>query len=346
MKWTVSFIVFFSCLLTFAEVQFNPTKQIVLQAKTCEEIEPLAQSILNWTQTLSSQEQLNRPECYCSSNQCVMDVAPISPYFVRELTNFEGDWTTSSAYNGPNCFNAALVSTNTLPKIRFTHPAEMTAFLSSSLCEERALTSSLKPGDLLIVRDQKNPFFEIHAAIFIDERLSFSKYGEVSPMPYAYGLDVAQAYGVQDKACLRVQGIPAPGEHCYQKPFVNFFSCKPFYSYMSDLVKSSEGLHPLLQNLYAKTSSLEIQVSNIAFKDAKVNREILLDLQNEIRTVSQNGQSFQKDQKFNVQNKELLKLLRVQIFSLFEQTRRIAQGLGEDDLIQSEIPLPYKDFKY
>lgn len=328
-------IIFGQC--AFAQVQFNPSKQILLRGKSCAQIQPFAQFIFDWTTSLNQADEEIMPECYCSKDDCHIDVAPISPAFVKEVTNYDGEWSKATFYNGPNCFNAALVSSQTLANINFTHPSEMSALLKSSLCQERNIEEQPKAGDLLIVRNQKDPFFEIHAAVYLDERLSFSKYGESSSMLYSYGLDVAQSYGVKDTSCLRIKGVPIPGEHCYQKPFVNIFSCRPFYSYISQILKSSDGLNLSVQKVYAKVSVLDKEISDIVFRGDRANRGSLEMLQKDLETIFQKANSTKRTETLNTQNQELIRLLRFRIFSLFEQTRRIAKELGEEDLAKSQL---------
>jgi hypothetical protein len=155
----------------FADVDFNPAQQILMQGQSCEELATHAQSILEWNELITKKSN-PLPECFCSSKSCQMDVAPISPYFVKELTNYTSGFGAESAYAGPNCFNAALVSSGALPHITFTHPLEIRAILASSMCTERSISEPLVPGDILLVRNQSDPHFEVHAGVSIGTQVN------------------------------------------------------------------------------------------------------------------------------------------------------------------------------
>lgn len=319
------------------QIEFKPAKHIMMSGASCQELEVYANDIFNWAQLFGGTEEKQFPKCYCSGDDCQMDVAQISPSFVRELTEFSNDWSPATVYNGPNCFNASLVSASTLPNINFTHPYEMTEILKSSLCQERSISEKARHGDILVVRDQSNPYFEVHAGIYINEELSFSKYGESNYMAYSYGLNVAKAYGVADESCLRIEGIPSPGEACYQKPFVNIYSCRTYYSFVSQILNQPEGIHPIVQQVYAKTSLLDKQISDIAWKGTAVNAESLGARQKSLKELFQQCVRYKKNDLINPQNKELLRLLRFRLFSLFEQTRRIAIDKGYIDIADEKL---------
>lgn len=328
-------------LPVFAEVNFTPSQQILMRGSSCDELNTHASSILQWTRAISNMPY-DLPECLCSSKQCQMDVGPISPYFVKELTNFESGFATDSAYNGPNCFNAALVSSSTLPKINFTHPLEMTAILDSPLCSEIKPTEALVPGDILVVRNSKDPNFEVHAGIYLSDELAFSKYGENSLMPYSYGLNVDKSYGVNDEACRRIYGKPAPGDPCYEKFYVNHFKCGAFSSFISKTLNAPGSLHPSAQKIYAETSSLDLRISNVAYEGYKISAEELLEYQTDLEDLYQKTEIAAQDPTLNANNAALVRLMRFRIFSLFEQTRRIALGIGEKSLVAHELEKPVK----
>lgn len=325
--------------VALAQLEFEPAKQILMKAKTCEELQTHAASIVQWTK-MTSNTLYEIPECFCSSHSCQMDVGRISPYIVKALSTYDSGFAMSSAYDGPNCFNAALVATNTLPKLSYTHPYEMTAFLQSSLCEEKAVGEPLVPGDILVVRDQRQEYLEIHAGIYISDTLAFSKYGESSLMPYAYGLNVAKSYGVQDQACKRVQGVPKAGDPCFEKPFVNYFRCVPFYTFVSKIVNQPSGLNKEAQAIYAKTSSLDITISDIAFSGKKIDAVGLKSLQEDLLRLNQTAVDFTNKIRLDKNNRELLQLMRFRLFSMFEQTRIIAHSLKFQELAAPAMDAP------
>lgn len=315
-----------------AQVQFEPVRQILMTGRTCEELRTHAGAIAEWTYSLTK-NHYEIPECYCSSSSCQMDVAAISPYLVKEFTIYDSGFSLSSAYSGPNCFNAVLVSTRTLPQVTYTHPVEMTATLRSSLCAEVPVKNPLLAGDILVVRDQRERYLEIHAGIYLNDTLSFSKYGEVNLMPYTYGTNVDKAYGVHDERCRRVQGIPAAGDTCYEKPFVNFFRCTPLYSFVSHISKSPQGLNKEAQKMYAQISSLDSTISGIAFKGDKVDAEKLMQLQTRLQALASAAAILSQDLTVDAGNREFIRLMHFRLYSLYDQTRIVARSIKATELV-------------
>jgi hypothetical protein len=216
----------------------------------------------------------------------------------------------------------------------------MTAVLNSSLCRERKIDESLQPGDILVVRDQSNPLFEIHAGVYINQELSFSKYGENKMMPYSYGTYVHRSYGVHDEQCARVQGIPAIGEACYHKPFVNFYSCKAMYSFVSQLSHRPGGINEAVRAIYAELSSYDNRISRIAFKGDSIREEDLQKLFNNLRALYENTFTVASATTLNQENREFLKLMHFHTFSLYEHARRIALGMGKSELANPTLSKP------
>lgn len=322
-----------------AQVDFIATKQILIQGQSCEELEVHAQSIMDWT-TLIFKTPLEMPECFCSSKSCQMDVASVSPYFVKELTNFEPGFTMETAHPGPNCFNAALFSSQTVSYINFTHPFEMTQILNSSLCSERPINEPLVPGDILVVRDQKNAYFEVHAGVYVNEDLSFSKYGESNMMYYSYGLHVQRAYGVRNEACLRVQGIPKPGEPCHNEPFTNYFRCLPHVNLVSKIFNQPGGIEERVRKIYGESSTLDNKISGVALEGKVITKDTLAKYQADLENLYNRSRELKTDPTVNADNQEFARLLHAHIYSLFEQTRRIAKSLGAKDMALKVLPAP------
>jgi len=322
-----------------AQVQFNPSQQILMRGSSCLQLEDFGQSIMEWSTTINKTLDLTQPECFCSSQSCHMNVSEISPYLVIELTSFQ-ETQEVSAYNGPNCFNAALYASKTLPTVSFTHPYELTALLQSSLCSERKAGEALHPGDVLVVRDQSNENLEIHAGVYLNEQLSFSKYGESKMMPYTYGLNVHQSYGVRNEECARLEGLPAPGTPCYQKPFVNFFKCKAMSHFISQVFNQPGGIIEPVRALYARAAGYDHKISRIAFNGSAIRAEEIQPLQTELANLYLDTVRLSANLEMNMENRELLKLTHFHIFSLYEQTRRIAVGLGKIELAKATLNKP------
>jgi len=322
-----------------ADVAFQPAQKIMMTDKTCQALEERAQSIIKWTASIIKDTPA-MPECFCSSTSCQMDVAPISPYFVRQMTNFVEGAFQNVSYDGPNCFNSALVATQSLPNIVYTDAYEMTAVTQSPLCTERKIDEALQPGDVLVVRNPNDPMLNVHAGIYLDDVLSFSKYGQQNIMPYSYGLNVARSYGVSDPQCLRLEGAPKPGDHCYGKFYVNYFSCTPIYSFVSKILKEPGGLVESARDIYARTSDFDLKLSGIVYRDRPVDVPMLVQLQTDLRALYEQSAAVEKDPALNDGSRALVRLMRAHIYSLFEQTRILAGNLNEPALIHNTLPPP------
>ena len=148
-----------------AEVSFDASQEILMTDKTCQALEERAQSIIAWTASITHDTPA-MPECFCSSKSCRMDVAPISPYYVRQMTNFESGAYQNAAYDGPNCFNSALVAAQTLPNIVYTDPAEMSAIAGSpgrSCCSPKIRTETKNSvGTIVARRCSRNLPISVH----------------------------------------------------------------------------------------------------------------------------------------------------------------------------------------
>ncbi len=338
MNYLISALVFLVAASASAQVQFDAAQQIQMTGKSCQELEAHALSIMEWTKNLTN-TTFEMPQCFCSKKSCQMDVAKISPYFVKEHTLYGTGFQPSSAHDGPNCFNAALVVTNTLSKITYTHPFEMTAILDSPLCTERARDEELVPGDVLVVRNQADPLLEIHAGIYLNARLSFSKYGQQSLMPYSYGMDVDKSYGVKNAKCRRVVGLPSKGDECYGEPFASFYSCTPMYSFVSQILNQPLGLDKRVQKIYAGVSSIEYTVSDVAYAGGRLDVTKLGQLQTELMALNELAKEIDVS-TVEDNNYQLLRLMKFRMFSIYEQTRILALSLKSKTHAQPGIKPP------
>ena len=324
MKIRAFYLIFILIFSAHADISFLPVKQILMKGENCESLQTHAQSIMDWSIQRYNKKNLSMPACYCAENDCLMDVVSIAPYDVRELTNFDGEYSRASAFRGPNCFNSALLLTGTLPKVNFTHPKEMTGILESSLCREITMAEKTRPGDIIVIRDQSNPHFEIHAATYISDELSFSKYGENLLMPYSFGLNIEKSYQIHNPACRRIVGTPVAGDECYNQPYANHYSCSSLVSFISKLFNSEEGIPERIRVIYAEVSKLDNKISRIAFNGKVSKQEDLLQLREQVETQYQNALAIKNSEnEFGQDQLTLVKLMELRAFSLLEQLKRI-----------------------
>jgi hypothetical protein len=101
-----------------------------------------------------------------------------------------------------------------------------------------------------------------------------------------------------------------------------------------------EGLNELARQIYADTSNFDIKISNVAFKGDPIDAKKLLQMQTGLKDLYQRTEIVEADKSLNRGNKELVLLMRFHVFSLFEQTRRIAVQLGEKAMVQDTLSEP------
>jgi hypothetical protein len=83
-------------------------------------------------------------------------------------------------YNGPNCWNSALVARGVLPALRYTSPQEMSFYMESPLCRELNDLEPRKSGDIVAIRsvylrDKAVWIHETHGFVIVGDKDSFSK---------------------------------------------------------------------------------------------------------------------------------------------------------------------------
>jgi len=333
MNKSLILLMLFFPLLAKSRAVFTPAKQILMTSATCQDLQVNAESIIEWGTFRYNMKNTDIPDCYCSSSKCMIDVAPISSYIVKELTNYDGGYSSTTAYKGPNCFNASLVLSGSLPNITFTHPQEMTEILKSPLCKELKPKEKTEVGDIVVVRDQSNKYFEIHSAIYINENLSFSKYGENILMPYSYGTNVEKAYGVTRDECKKVYGIPRKGDQCYNQIFTNHFRCKSLTSFISYLFNQDGGIPEPIRQLYADVSNYDLKISNIAYKGKSISQTLLNEYQVKLKGLYQMSINLEsKTAIYSFDQMSLVKIMKSRTISLFEQSLYIGRARGFKNL--------------
>ena len=312
----------------FARLEFETKKSIIMTGTNCEELQQHATDILRWSQTQGESLKKEIPDCYCSSEKCQIDVYDISPRFVQKYQDL------SSNFSGPNCFNAALVLADLLPHISYTHSTEITDLMNSPLCHQKELDEPLNPGDIIAVRSLKNEYYEIHAAIYINDQLSFSKYGVSQFMPYSLGEDVFSSYGV-DQQCLRLNGDPEPDSYCADKIFANYYSCISFDQYIETLTST---VHPQIIKIYKALLPVDLAAEEFLMGEMTyLSEEELSHAQSIIATLAYHTKELQK-LPLDAENAFLARSLYNRIISLFIQSLYIA-----DESYKKELVRPLKD---
>lgn len=90
------------------------------------------------------------------------------------------------AFDGPNCWNAALKAVRILPHFRFSSAKEINFYSKSPLCYQ-VDASEKQAGDIGLVRGEQiaGPG-EVHAFVMVDANRVYSKNGLKKTTPYVY----------------------------------------------------------------------------------------------------------------------------------------------------------------
>lgn len=90
------------------------------------------------------------------------------------------------AFDGPNCWNAALKAVRILPHFRYSNAREMNFYSRSPLCSQID-ASEKQAGDIGLVRaEQVAGPGEFHAFVMVTENGVYSKNGMKQTTPYVY----------------------------------------------------------------------------------------------------------------------------------------------------------------
>lgn len=138
-------------------------------------------AIREWTETTMNKRcpKISIQQITKEHVKCFADLTSCLPDYVQK---YQGQETQKE---GPNCWNAVLVFSQILPGFRYTSPEEMNFYLNSPLCQSVA-ENERKPGDIGVYRNlnEKNEKSEVHAFIYISDRMSFSKRNSSYMNPY------------------------------------------------------------------------------------------------------------------------------------------------------------------
>lgn len=235
----------------------DPNK-VILEGKSCAELEIEIAAIKTWSIRIG--EKPGDSSCQCSNKVCKIDITNIVPYLVKEKQG------SCPAFDGPNCWNGALVATKMLPNLRYTSDTEMAFWMSSPLCKERAANEKALPGDIIAIREKNGD--EVHGFIHLTENLSFSKNGYRKGAPYSLQSpeNVYTVYRVK-KECQGVNGKPAKGCSLWS----NIFACESITEYLKK--------HPIQDKVALSTwEALETEdcsVSTQAFEPV-MNKDVMM----------------------------------------------------------------------
>lgn len=180
--------------------------QILLQGSDCKLLKQEAHSIGIWGKNI---ELAKSAECKCEEEKCQVDITSFAPKIVKEKQGI------CNLNDGPNCWNASLVSAGVIDHLRYASDDEMKFWMESPLCTERKPGEEKLPGDIIAIR--KSTGAEYHGFVYISENLSFSKNGYMRSAPYSLQ-SPENVYALYD--------VPESCREVYKKPNIkcDFYS--------------------------------------------------------------------------------------------------------------------------
>ena len=221
---------------------------IRISGASCDLLDQQTQSLASWTKRLGG-NSTKQAVCSCNGGECAVNVSDVVPDVVNEMEAVVPD------YDGPNCWNAALVFARVVPYFRHSTEKEMKFWLGSPLCREISPSEDPRPGDIVEIRDSQGG--EVHGFIYLTSDLGLSKDGQKASSPYYLQTlpEIFTSYDVP-KSCRRVNGA-AP--RCSN--YANYFSCESYRDYLKNF---PEPLPDQFLNLEKQVTVLEKKVSQLA----------------------------------------------------------------------------------
>ena len=143
-------------------------KVLEISDHNCSETQSIVKSLEAWT----------NKKCKLIED-CKYDIRECIPEHIAGVVGKD------SGFDGPNCWNLALVMKGILPGLRFSTKDEMAFYMNSPLCRNLEPNEERKPGDVVAIRELVNKkTFEFHGFIYISDKLAFSKNGETYESSY------------------------------------------------------------------------------------------------------------------------------------------------------------------
>lgn len=241
-----------------SEVQLaKDSSKVMLEGNSCKQLEKEAAAIAAWTNRIG--EIPEKFKCNCHKHRCAIDVTNIVPSLVKQTQG------SCASFDGPNCWNGALVVSKLTSNLRYTSSKEMAFWMKSPLCKERATGEAPVPGDIIAIREKTGE--EVHGFIHLTENLSFSKNGYSKTRPYSLQSPehVYREYKVP-KSC---QGVFQKPAGC--KVWSNVYACISVSEYFEKHPIKDEEAKAVWMELEAS----DCEVSNQSFTPV-LNEELLL----------------------------------------------------------------------
>lgn len=304
MNITKYLLVFSFISLAYADevVVKREGSEIIMTGGDCVQLMKQANAINVWRS--SEARPLSKDICKCVG-PCSINITALVPETVLEKED------TKIIKNGPNSWNSSLVEAGILSHHRYTQNAEMSFWMDSPLCKERAANEASKPGDIIAVRNFAGE--EIHGFIHLSDELSYSKTGFRKGTKYALTSPetVYSTFGVS-KDCQKVYKNKTDVKTC--PIYANVFRCDS----MDEYLKKNPMHDKDLRETWKSLDELDCQLSKFTFKDtftADQANTILMS----VMALQELAQTQIDSPKTTKEDKFLWKAIKFKTISLVEQ---------------------------
>lgn len=239
-------------------IKKNKNGQVILQGERCQDFTEQINALSDWKHKLGEKiikETEKRCECKTFLG-CSMVIDTFVPKLVQQVLG------KKPKYDGPNCWNSVLVSNKILSHLRETSDAEMSFWLNSPLCRELRTDEKAMPGDIIAARYGFGD--EMHAFIYITDKLAFNKNALVRSTPYEFKsvYDILYDFGVRSQYNDRPHCGRTSSKNEQRCPrFAVYYRCMTLDNYLSNITDanfpSSE-----LEKAFAEIYKIESFLSN------------------------------------------------------------------------------------
>lgn len=288
-------------------------KVIELSSQSCDETQSIVKTLESWT----------KKKCKVLEG-CKYDIRECVP---EHIAGVVGKY---SGFDGPNCWNLALVMKGILPGLRFSTRDEMAFYMNSPLCRNLEPNEERKPGDIGAIRELVNKkTYEFHGFIYISDKLAFSKNGET----YESSFDLQTLNNVY--ASYQISG----NEKCHGNRVdinsncmnaTSYFRCESLDDYLSKRKPISMELSKLVQN----TSTFEKCIMEPFLVDSKPlsenAAESIIDISKAL--VEYTEEQMKKNSGLSDEEKFILTSLDLRMRSISEQFKKSFKNQYADAL--------------
>lgn len=278
--------------------------EIFIFGTTCADLMVEANAINTWRSPES--RPLSKDICKCIENaQCKVNITAIVPASVLEKED------TQITKNGPNSFNASLVEAGVLSYHRYTQNSEMSFWMDSPLCKERAVDEPAKPGDIVAIRTLAGE--EVQSFIHLSDKLSYSKNGFRKGTKYSLTNpdSIYTNYGVA-KTCQKIAKKGVDPKAC--PIYANVYRCDS----MDDYLKKNPMHDKDLRETWKSLDAYDCQLSKFTFKDTFTADQVNT-ISLSIQALADMAQTQIDSSKTSKEDKFLWKAIKFKTISLIEQ---------------------------